>query len=638
MAFVRYAHSQSISTKGTDFWISYMDQWCNPPTLHVYVTSDSAASGIISNPLTAWSQNFSVPANSTVDLIVPTTEGFVTLSENIENKGIHITTDVPVTAYALNYCSLSSDAAVILPAPALGREYYAIMFEGKVSYQMSEFIIVGVHDDTEIEITPAALTVNNQPAGVPFTVTLDQGEVYLVKANNISDATTTDLTGTHIEAVGSDCKTFAVFSGNKCAHIPTDADWGDHLLEQMMPVKSWGKKYVTAPLKTRTGDLFRIVASQDTTTVTIYGDTTVQLNAGEFFERILEPASYIEADKPVAVAQFSRSYAADGVHNSDPFMVLVSPIEQTIEHIVFNSFTSAIITAYYLNLITTTANVGLVTLDGIPVDTAFNPVPSDPDYSYAQIDLSQGNHIAHSDSGIIAYVYGFGLHESYGYVAGASMENLAIQFDIVSGTDTVFYQYFTNSICEGSSLEFIAVENPNFTDWYWNFGDGSDIDTGMTTVHTYPDTGTYTITLIAGDFCGSDSVTWDINVSEGIQINVSNDVSLCEGDSTQLTASGAVFYVWSPSIGLSSATDSVVTALPVSTTTYIVTGSDGMGCTDIDSITVNVTPYDDPSFSYAAGSFCITGTDPVPVITGTPGGIFSEATGITVIDSITGTL
>ncbi|MBU0764494.1 MAG: PKD domain-containing protein [Bacteroidetes bacterium] len=588
LSLARYTYSQSISTKGTDFWLSYMDQWCNPPTLHVYITADELASGAISNPLTGWSQNFTVPANSTIDILVPSTDAFVTNSETIENKGVHISTDVDVTVYALNYCTVSSDATIVLPTPSLGREYYSLMYEGQKSYQISEFIIVGIHDNTEIEITPAALTVNNQPAGVPFTVTLDQGEVYLVKANNIDDATTTDLTGSHIIATGDECKTFAVFSGNKCAHVPPLVNWGDHLLEQMMPVKSWGKKYVTAPLKTRIGDLFRILASENGTAVSINGDAPVLLNAGEFHEILLDTASYIEADKPVSVAQFSRSCDADGVGNSDPFMVLVSPVEQTIEHIVFNSFTSSVITAYYLNLITTGANVDLVTLDGIPVDTSFSPVPSNPEYSFAQIDLTVGNHVVHSDSGVIAYVYGYGFHESYGYVAGASMENLAIQFDIVLGSDTVFYQSFTNSICEGTTLEFIAAENPNFTDWYWNFGDGSGIDTGMSVSHTYTDTGTFSVQLIVSDICGSDSVTWEINVTSGLQVIVSDDISVCAGDSIQLFASGAVSYTWSPSTGLSQATGSVVTAFPLSTTVYTVTGSDGSGCTGTDSITVSV--------------------------------------------------
>lgn len=65
---------------------------------------------------------------------------------------------------------------------------------------------------------------------------------------------------------------------------------------------------------------------------------------------------------------------------------------------------------------------------------------------------------------------------------------------------------------------------------------------------------------------------------------------ICEGEQVDITVSGGLTYIWEPSIGLSSDTDSVVTAAPEATQTYLITASDGDDCTDTISVTVTVVP------------------------------------------------
>jgi len=71
-----------------------------------------------------------------------------------------------------------------------------------------------------------------------------------------------------------------------------------------------------------------------------------------------------------------------------------------------------------------------------------------------------------------------------------------------------------------------------------------------------------------------------------------NDLSLCEGESVQLSASGANSYSWSPATGLSNSSVANPVASPTATTRYFVTGADAAGCTSTDNllITVNPTP------------------------------------------------
>ncbi|MEZ5172299.1 MAG: hypothetical protein R2850_01990 [Bacteroidia bacterium] len=97
---------------------------------------------------------------------------------------------------------------------------------------------------------------------------------------------------------------------------------------------------------------------------------------------------------------------------------------------------------------------------------------------------------------------------------------------------------------------------------------------------------------------GCDSViTTNLTVNPLPTITVS-DATICEGETTTLTASGADTYTWSPATGLSATTGDTVDANPVATTTYTVTGTDANGCenTGTGTVTVNPLPVTSPIF------------------------------------------
>ena len=73
------------------------------------------------------------------------------------------------------------------------------------------------------------------------------------------------------------------------------------------------------------------------------------------------------------------------------------------------------------------------------------------------------------------------------------------------------------------------------------------------------------------------------------------DVTICQGDVTQLTGSGAMSYLWSPAAGLDDPTAANPMASPNATTTYTLTVTDDFGCTDTASVTVNVIITTPPS-------------------------------------------
>jgi len=517
---------QGFTTKGTDFWLGFMENYLGDDTtgsdkMSIYITTDNLpASGTVSVPLGGWSQNYTVAPNSTALIIVPTALAMCTATETIENKGIHVTSDNPVSVYELNYVQYTSDANIIIPTVSLGKKYRVTTYKPSNAQLMwtevsvSEFVVVAAYNNTMIKITPKCNTEGGHGANVPFTITLSQGEAYQVRAYFSS---TNSLTGSLIEidtTATDNCKTFAVFAGNKCAFVPGDSCCCNHICEQMMPINTWGKKYITVPLKDRASDVFRIVASQNGTIFTVNGGAPQGLNAGSFYEMDVGTPNYIDSNKPISVCQFSKSANTDGNVDSDPFMIMINPLEQTINRIVFNSFVTPIISNYYVNIVAKTAYTNLINLDGVNIASSFTPVPANTTYSYAQMSINQGNHILVSDSGLIANVYGYGWYETYGYIAGATVKNLDYTYDIITPTDTLVYSNFTDTICKGTTLAFSALANPYITDYSWGFGDGSAVIHGQTVSHTYNNPGTFTLTYYyqRNGSCGLDSIVWVVNV------------------------------------------------------------------------------------------------------------------------------
>ena len=122
-------------------------------------------------------------------------------------------------------------------------------------------------------------------------------------------------------------------------------------------------------------------------------------------------------------------------------------------------------------------------------------------------------------------------------------------------------------------------------------------------------TTTYFVRVTDGLGCIKDtSVT--VNVNPIPTVNASNDTTICQDDFANLSATGALNYVWSPTDSLSNPNSSTPLANPRNTTTYVVTGTDAIGCSDTASVTVTVTL---PPTITTSGDQTICNTDTVKI-------------------------
>lgn len=141
------------------------------------------------------------------------------------------------------------------------------------------------------------------------------------------------------------------------------------------------------------------------------------------------------------------------------------------------------------------------------------------------------------------------------------------------------------SVCLGSSVNLNAESSISGSSFLWSPGAHLSNVNIPNPISTPTSTITYTVTATANGCSSSDQVT--INVTN-VFANAGQDVSICNGQNTQLFASGGTTYSWTPSAGLSNPNIANPVASPAATTTYIVTVTNN-GCSATDAVVVNVT-------------------------------------------------
>ena len=460
--FIGTISAQDFSNKGKDFWVGYgyhqgMNTG-NSQDMILYFSTDIAATVTVDIPGISWSQTYNVPANTIFEsapMPKTGTQDATLKAEGTYNKGIHITSDVPIVAYAHIYNQSVSGATLLFPVNTLGQDYYSLNFTQKsnTSNSNSWAFVVATEDNTTVEITPSAQTLTHA-AGTPFTITLNRGQIYNLMGIAAGN-TGADLTGTHIKSISSganSCKKIAVFSGAGRMSIycnATNATTSDNLIQQVFPRVAWGKKYLTVPTIGLTNNYFRVAVSDPTTVVSVNGTPLTGLVNGFYYEFAANVPKSITADKPVMVAQYITSTNNGNIatcgntynQKGDPEMIYLSPVEQTIDTISLYSSDKFAITEHHINVVIKTADKANFTIDGAS-SNAFVTHPQDPLYSYASLTVNSGQHKLQAAGGFNAIAYGYGNFESYGYNAGTNIKDLYTyislqnQFDLVNVPST----------------------------------------------------------------------------------------------------------------------------------------------------------------------------------------------------------
>jgi gliding motility-associated-like protein len=199
------------------------------------------------------------------------------------------------------------------------------------------------------------------------------------------------------------------------------------------------------------------------------------------------------------------------------------------------------------------------------------------------------------------------------------------------------------TICQGSTATISATAPGGIYRWYPVPTGGAILFTGAnyTTPALSASTTYYVQTTVSG--CTSPRTAVTVTVTPTPAAPTAAGATICEGTSTTLTATapGGIYDWYDAASGgtLLVTNSSYTTPVIVATTTFYVQTTIS-GCTGPrTAVTVTIIPTDDPSFNYSSGTYCITGTNPTPIITGASSGTFSASpAGLVFSNTTTGTI
>ncbi|MBL0182860.1 MAG: hypothetical protein IPP96_11445 [Chitinophagaceae bacterium] len=643
------ASAQDFSNKGKDFYLCFPQHVPSGTlaSLSIWITSDKASTGTVTMASGAFSATFNIAANGLAEIQVPFNVAHISNGESttefatqILKKSIRVKVDPgkpAVVAYVQQWGNARSAASLLLPVNVLGKKYFAVSFNqagsdatlgGNTYRARSQFQIIATKDNSVVQITP----VKNGVKGTAFTVTLPLAGDMIQYQSPDGAAATQDLTGTVIESIASGsggCLPIAVFSGSSNLTMGTqtpNCNGGsyDPLFQQLYPVNTWGENFGFIPLANYpSGVPYRVMASEDNTSVYFNGVLVATLNTGQIYPAAytanpvtLNAPTYISADKPICVAEYAQSSGCagngGGANQGDPDMVILNPIEQNISDITIFSTKQQVINSQWINVLMKTIAIPSfkISRNGCalaPPTGTWQPVAGLPGYSYLRELLPvpgsgpcavggvSDSYRLVADSGFNAIAYGLGTNETYAYSAGTYVKD-----NNAPGVSTG-YGIENNKVCIGlpfkiklplpyiaDSIYWDISSLPGYTNTWTYYPPGtpdSITGTAFRPIYWYSlptnfivnTTGTYVIKATTysqnTDGCGNEQdVEFEIEVTGPPTAGFSWSTPNCFAESVQFTdasSSTNPIYKWWWDFGdpASGANNNAITANPTHTFT-----------------------------------------------------------------------
>lgn len=435
--------------------------------LVIYVLSDTTTTGTIEVPGLGFSAPFAVTAGTDTPVTLPAATTLGMVSDTIQDKGIHVTALAEVSVIGLDYRIGTVDSFLGLPTDVLGTEYIVMAYlnsQGAFTTSAAQFAVVAPQDGTKVCIT-LPIDVSPHSAGVPYVITLNQGEAYQLYKHSSSNA---DLTGTIIVST----KPVAVFGGNIAAHVPVLQGSLDHIVEQLIPTSLWGTNFVTVPhMSLVPGDVTRFLAFQDATTISINGSVIGTFSRGGYTEQSNNVPVHITSDKPILVAQYSTgsAYSTWGA----PAMVLVPPTNHFVLDPITVNFDLEPRYRNYIDILVPDSALGAVSLDGVVIPAGSYTAISTSGFSAYQSLTSPGPHTVVGPEPVGVRSYGFIVpldgflapEESYSHPAGMNFGSAPVTTP--------------PTIVSSPASETLSVGNSGCVTVIWNDVYGNPFDNGQ---------------------------------------------------------------------------------------------------------------------------------------------------------------
>ncbi|TNE36764.1 T9SS type A sorting domain-containing protein [bacterium] len=482
----KQAMTQTRNSNGREFYVAfpYNDSKDQPgQNLAIYVTSSVNTTVNIYNAALGLDVTKNVKAHEITEF--STAKGGlgwdseIYTDEKVVPEALKITSPDAIAVYCMNSKSVTSEGYLAIPINFWGKEYIhdAYYDFDEVREWAGGFCVIAQEDYTNVTIRVVdgankqkgfGKTQKGHQHGDVVNINMMAGDVYMMQGDGKTMAIF-DLSGSIIT---SD-KPIGLLSYHNRTTIPQSGsnNGRDHIIEMMPPVQAWGTEYATVEYDRGSdkGDFFRVVAGEDNVTFTAdwyekdgggnnkkigsFGPIKL-LKKGDWFEYNNAPVvaphdlesirgvSRFKADGKILVMQYSYSANYDNADAYDPFMIIVTPVEQYTKETIFQTpanYGKNEFRQNFFNLIaigdTTDPKRNFELLNSITIDKqrivdiqpsfSGNRIPGTNLYWAFILSLQQGTHSLKGNTPFGGYIYGFADFDSYGWPAATAFGNLA---------------------------------------------------------------------------------------------------------------------------------------------------------------------------------------------------------------------
>jgi gliding motility-associated-like protein len=323
-----------------------------------------------------------------------------------------------------------------------------------------------------------------------------------------------------------------------------------------------------------------LLVAYDSTGCFTPDSVTVTVNIGAFTAGAIQPtASICVGDSYQLEAYGGNSYAWT------PANVLDDPNSPTPIATIFTSTTFSVVVSDSCGSDTLTINLDV----SVPTIT----LPND-----TTICIGESIDIVATASGNINWSPGNFLNTTTGTNVTASPQNNITYTATVSSSngctaqDSITITVFNNpplpqlidsvALCYGTSMPLTASGGSSYL-WY---PDNNLIGATNQTVQINPVQAQYYYVDVTNS-CGTETDSVWVSILTA-QIFAGNDTTVCPGRPVNLWASGALYYEWTPAVNGMSSNGAQVSVVAPFNTTYMVIGTDALGCQDSAYVQVNL--------------------------------------------------
>ncbi|MBI5323949.1 MAG: IgGFc-binding protein [Ignavibacteriae bacterium] len=344
---------------GTDFWVTFNPCWESSGAkndLKLYVSSGVVTTVTVEIPGKGYLRQQKTVANDIIEFTLTPALGQCYRKTDMQAPepdnvypgfGVHVYAPQPIIVYGVTRYQYTSDSYLALPSSSLGKDYVVASWcdisDFGMQYLPCYTAVVSPYDNNRVRFTmggtAGSRTAGGLEPGETKSYTLWKGDVLLIS----SYGQRSDLSGSRIKAT----KPVSVLSSNFCAYVPENTGYCDYMCEAELPTNTWGTEYHYTPIFGRLrNSIIKIFTKEAGTSISMDGVKLTTLKTGAGLENdgwirmradvgAPRPIVY-SGDKPIYVEQYNPGQSDDNIV-SDPFMLILTPLEQYQREIIFNT-------------------------------------------------------------------------------------------------------------------------------------------------------------------------------------------------------------------------------------------------------------------------------------------------------------